>query len=236
MIKVFENNNIIMPFDVNNPGRNTEEFIITKVGKVSGHDYQKFEKGKDSKIVYMTADEYINECINNIFKSNYESTVTNAVDMNTVYKYVFDMKHGDIFPIPYLNYVNHQQEGRHRMLAFKLLNGEDAKAPVLVIFETNASEDEIKDYCKRKWGKADPYWVDYIKRALGLLDEEELEPDLDDEIVPDNLDNIDDLISDELDDDFDKTIEMISQKSGMSKEEIMDLDPLSLSRLLSKYW
>lgn len=113
MLKVIESdNNIIMPFNIGTPGRQAEDFLIGKVGNVTSHDYQKFEKGKDSKIVHMTADEYINECIDNIFHSNYEAVVNNAVDTNTVYKYMFDMKHGDVFPLPYLNYVNNTQEGR----------------------------------------------------------------------------------------------------------------------------
>ena len=49
MIKVFEDNRIIMPFDLNNPGRFVSEFTTEKVGKVNGHDYQKFEKGKKRK-------------------------------------------------------------------------------------------------------------------------------------------------------------------------------------------
>ena len=65
---------------------------FSNVGSVSGHDYMKFEKGKDSKITYMTGDEYIQHCIEDIFKSDYNATVTFAIKDYKVHEYADLMK------------------------------------------------------------------------------------------------------------------------------------------------
>lgn len=236
MIRVInENNKLIMPFDLSKPGRQTEEFLTAKVGNVSGHDYQKYEKGKDSQVVWMTCDQYIDKCINDIFDSTYEATVTNAVAQDKVKEYAQAMRDGSIFPVPYLNYVTNNQEGRHRLFAFKMINGPDAKAPVLVIKPTeDVSDEEIEDYCKRRWGS---YWEDffdtlkdrYNKSNEDENNEEDLEVD-----DSEDIDDIDDLdnISDE--DDLDNTLQYLSDKSGYSVEEISD-DFGLFTRLLRKY-
>ena len=109
MIKLYitESANPSNVFD--NDSRETYGDLInpnSKVGNVTTHDYYKFEKGKDAILSYMTADEYIDKCINKVFKSNYTKTVTNAVDWDKVNEYAELMKKGTKFPTPYLDYVN----------------------------------------------------------------------------------------------------------------------------------
>lgn len=52
-----------------------------------------------------------------------------------VEKYAENMKEGDVFPLPYLDYADNLQEGRHRALAFEKAFGEYKEFPVMVITE-----------------------------------------------------------------------------------------------------
>lgn len=229
---IVENNNIIMPFDVNNPGRYTDEFITDKVGNVSGHDYKKFEKGMDSKIVYMTCNEYIQRCMKDIFNADYDATVTNAVDRKRVNEYANDMKNGDIFPLPYLNYVSLNQEGRHRMIAFEKINGKSAKAPVLVIFPTETNDEEIKKYVNDKWGSYDEEgWIRYIKGRLNMLEDdkdEEIDSEDDSELYLN-------YTSDEDENNEEDEIEFLSKKSGLPVDKILGLNSTEFMKLVRKY-
>lgn len=144
----------------------------SKVGKVSTHDYYKFEKGKDAIINWLTADEYIDKCIRKIFRSNYNSVVTNGVNQEVVNKYAELMKNGTKFPTPYLDFTGYRgQEGRHRALAFKQAFGDDAEIPVIEIYPTHVTDDEIYDYCKQRWG--DGYqWFGYVASGLGRTEQD----------------------------------------------------------------
>lgn len=213
-----------------------------KVGKVTLRDYYTYEKGKAGIIKYMTADEYIDNCIHKIFHSTYDRTITNAVDMEKVSEYADKMRRGVLFPMPYLDYTTNQQEGRHRALAYKQAFGSDAEFPVLEIYPTDVTDDEIYNYCTRKWGNGD-MWFEYVAYGLGRTKKEvcdylgkpyKEEPN---EYEPDDLDNIDDLIANDIDidDDYDDTIKELSQKCGKSVEEIEKLDAYSLTMLLKRY-
>ena len=90
-------------FDVNNPGNYVAEYTTEKVGNVSGHDYKYFEKGMDGRLTTMTCDEYIQHCVDDIFKTSYEGVVR-WVDEAKVHEYANHMKQGETFPIPYVNY------------------------------------------------------------------------------------------------------------------------------------
>lgn len=199
-------------FDVSNPGRYVKEFLYDeKVGKVSAHDYKKFEKLLDGNIEYMTGNEYIRHCIDDIFGSSYDQVVTKAVDKDKVQEYADLMRSGTTFPICYLDYVYHQQEGRHRALAFREAFGDAAKMPVLVIQKTSESTpiEEIWDYCERRWGNNADFFFNTIAQNIGkseyeintfLGKETEQEPDedfyVDDDEIEDIIGNmeLDDLI------------------------------------------
>jgi len=236
---VFDNNSRQTYGDLINPN--------SKVGNVTTHDYYKFEKGKDAILSYMTSDEYINKCIYDIFKSNYDKTVTNSINWDKVDEYAELMKQGTKFPTPYLDYVNAGQEGRHRALAFKQAFGEDAEMPVIELYPSNPTLDEIYEYCTQKWHNGEQ-WVEYVAPKFGYttkeiydyLGKEYIEPEPEeDEVEPDDLDNIDDLLDDEdlIDDDGDMS-EFFDFCSKQLNRDINDLDDLSMTEIdkMMKKW
>ena len=207
-------------FKLNNTGNSVGDVISNEpLGNVRERDYFKFEKGRDGIITYMTADDYINHCIHDIFNSTYDKTVTYAVDWDNVDKYAEAMKKGEKFPLCYLDYVTNNQEGRHRALAFKQAFGEDAEMPVLEIYPTNVTDDEIAEYIENN-----------------EVSEEEQS------IEPDNLDNIDDLIDIDITDDgsddidLDDFVDFVNKKSNKRITSIDDLDAYDLSKWLDKYY
>lgn len=142
--------------------------------KITKKDYYKFEKGKDCKLVYMTGKEYLEKCAKDIFGTDYDSAVTNNawVSQESVNAYAEAMKRGEVFPLCYLDYASHSQEGRHRALAFIKAFGENEKMPVMEIHKTNVTDEEIEDYCNRAYGGTD-YWFDYVKyEKLGYKNKE----------------------------------------------------------------
>ncbi len=151
-------------FDLSNPGNYVQEYMEDfKVGKVSGHDYQKFDKGRDSKIVYMDADHYIDYCARNIFHSS-RDYVMEPVEEDKVHKYANAMKEGNTFPVPYLDFIYEQQEGRHRALAFAEAFGDKAGFPVLIIYKAEPTLDEIYEYVNKRFGST--YDENYLKSAF----------------------------------------------------------------------
>lgn len=139
-------------------------------------DYMKFEKGVTSEIIEMTAKEYFDSIDKYIYRNPYAGVVPRKVDA-----YAEDMKNGDKFPMPYLNYSDVYgpgQEGRHRMLAMAKAFGNQTKAKVLVVTDADPSDDEIMEYAKKKVPE-DPQWAfDYVKSKFRKEEIEE-EPELD---------------------------------------------------------
>ena len=228
-------------FDLQNPGNYVNEYLNETVGRVSGHDYKYYEKGMDSKITYMTCDEYIDKCINDVFHSSYESVVTNAVDDAKVHEYAKRMLMGDTFPVPYLNYVDEQQEGRHRAFAVKEAFGADAEFPVLEVFKAEPSLPMIQNYCRTKtnnnsmgdmlmpeiagrWYSQKTIY-DYLGWPYEGPEEEDTEKPVEEEEL--ELDNIDDLDDDIL-------LEDIANIAGISVDELDDLDAAEFARLVDK--
>lgn len=234
----------------NNNSRETYGDLInpnSKVGNATTHDYYKFEKGEDAILTYMTGDEYINKCIYDIFKSNYNKVVTNSVDWNKVDKYAELMKQGVKFPTPYLNYTNAGQEGRHRALAFKQAFGDDAEMPVIEIYPSNPTLDEIYEYCETRWQDAEQ-WIEYVAPKFGYntkeiydyLGKEYIEPEeSEDEIEPDDLDNIDDLLDDDDlisdEDDMSGFFNFVSKKLNKPINSIDDIPNDKFNNLLMLY-
>ena len=236
-------------FDVNNPGNYVAEYTTEKVGNVSGHDYKYFEKGMDGRMTTMTCDEYIQHCVDDIFKTSYEGVVR-WVDEAKVHEYANYMKQGETFPIPYLNYVDEQQEGRHRAFAFKEAFGANAEFPVLEVFPVKKPPMElIKDYCMRKVkdsrmaslmmpeiaGKW--YTQKEIYDYLGMPYEDDTGEDENsaedysesnvnslDDINLDNVDNIDDEI----------LLEEMADIAGISVDDLDELDAADFARLVDK--
>ena len=230
-------------FDLSNPGNYVAEYTTENVGKVSGHDYKYFEKGMNGRMTKMTCDEYIQHCVDDIFKSSYEGVVR-WVDEAKVHEYARHMKQGETFPIPYLNYADGQQEGRHRAFAVKEAFGADAEFPVLEVFPVKKPPlDIIKDYCIRKYGNERQavmmmpeiagrwYTQKEIYNYLGwdYTDDAE-DSDTADEDLPESIDELDDLdnIYDEI------LLDEMSDISGLTVDELDDLDAADFARLVDK--
>lgn len=143
----------------------------------STKDYYKFEKGVEGHIEYMTASEYLDQCSSYVFGGD----AYKGVIGDKVLKYAEDIRSGDKFPLPYLNFSSvygPSQEGRHRMLASAKVYGEDEKFPVLVVTGSDPTDKEIMEYAKKKL-PSDPQWAfNYVKSKFSKEEVEE-EPELD---------------------------------------------------------
>lgn len=223
-------------FDLNNPGRYVEQFTTDRVGNVSGRDYQYFEKGQDGAIVWLTCDEYLNACVHSIFESDWDSTVTNAVNRATVHRYAREMLQGDTFPVPYLNHATRQQEGRHRACAVKEAFGPDARFPVLEVYPSHPSLEAIEDYTIRKC-RDKPIGRQLMPEIAGKWysqreiydylgwDYQEPEPEPEPASTSDNeWEDIPDEI----------LLEEMAQEAGVSVEELDNLDAAQWARLVQK--
>jgi hypothetical protein len=186
-------------------------------------------------------------CIYDILKSNYNKVVTNSVDWDKVDKYAELMKQGVKFPTPYLNYTNAGQEGRHRASAFKQAFGDDAEMPVIEIYPSNPTLDEIYEYCETRWQDAEQ-WMEYVapnfgyttKEIYDYLGKEYIKPEeSEDEIEPDDLDNIDDLLDDEDlisdEDDMSGFFNFVSKKLNKPINSIDDIPNDKFNNLLMQY-
>ena len=142
-------------FDINATSIESVDSLFdpnSKAGRITKNEYLKYQKGKNAKITYMTADEYIKKCADNIFGGSIEDVINGMDDPKDVDKYAESMKNGDVFPVPYLNYANHRQEGRHRALAFKKAFGSRAKMPVIEVTDTdNVSDEEWENYQRKRY-------------------------------------------------------------------------------------
>ena len=222
-------------FDINNPGNYVAEYTTEKVGKVSGHDYKYFEKGMNGKLTTMTCDEYIQKCVDYIFNSSYEGVVR-WVDEAKVHEYARHMKQGETFPIPYLNYADKQQEGRHRAFAFKEAFGANAEFPVLEVFPVEKPPlDIIKDYCTRKYGNERQAVMMMPEIAGKWYTQKEIYNYLDIDYDDEDEKLSDDIELDDLDDiDEDILLEDMADIAGISVDELDDLDAADFARLVDK--
>lgn len=122
-------------FDMSTTGMSMyDNFLNEKDAK-----YMKYNKKKLGEVVYMSPDEYIKRCAYDIFEKSDLSGTLNAVNNELVDTYANMMKDGTKFPIPVLNYAEHEQEGRHRAMAAKKLGIN--KIPVLMITNYDINAD-----------------------------------------------------------------------------------------------
>ena len=109
------------------------------------------QKNRTGEVVLMTPEEYVQECADKIFKGRvtpkeliaqrYASKTED--DTLLIDKYIADMKHGDKFPLCYLNYPSSAQEGLHRMIAAGEAFGWSTKFPVLVVTAYDSHAEEV---------------------------------------------------------------------------------------------
>ena len=131
-------------------------------------EYYKFEKGMCSKIVYMTAKEYMDSISKYVFndKDTYDAIINEKVDI-----YAEELKNGVKFPLPYIDFINCEQEGRHRMLASAKAFGKNIKFPVLHIYPTQTNEKEISRYVNNAYPNDIDWATKYVMCQLGMYDE-----------------------------------------------------------------
>jgi hypothetical protein len=93
--------------------------------------YQREEKGKEGTIEYMTPDEYINRANRNRKEKPPLEQEYQMIESGLVEKYKKMTEAGSKMPLPYIDTINHEQEGRHRAMVAKAMGIE--KIPVLII-------------------------------------------------------------------------------------------------------
>lgn len=79
--------------------------------------YMETHKNRTGKIVMMTPEEYYQECATKVFTTSSDKLKVQRCTNDLVDKYAQDMKSGDKFPLLYINYSDHDQEGLHRIMA-----------------------------------------------------------------------------------------------------------------------
>lgn len=95
-------------------------------------DYAKQHGYNGCFIASMSPDEYMDRCSKQIFSSPIEDTHDGMENKDNVHKYAELMKNGTKFDMPYLDTLNHGQEGRHRAMAAKELGIKEI--PVLYLY------------------------------------------------------------------------------------------------------
>lgn len=121
--------------------------------------YMQKSKNRTGEIVYMTPTQYYEECAKNIFEGTtvYELKRQRKANSEFITQYKADMIAGDKFPLCYLNYADHGQEGLHRMMAAGEAFGWDTKFPVLVVRAVDNKVEELHNIWR--------YWVDAVYDA-----------------------------------------------------------------------
>lgn len=109
---------------------------------IPGHkenDYMRKNKNLVGEIVMMSPKEYYEKCSREIFRGRHSvddlkrnrKSDGQGEAIEDLKKVITEKKRK--FPLPFLNYTEHGQEGLHRMMALGELFGWDEKFPVLVI-------------------------------------------------------------------------------------------------------
>ena len=113
-----------------------EGFTLDKTSNSFGDEYLQNGKGR---IVEMSPREYLERCAYEIFHNGTMESTMGAVDEKTTDKYAEQMKNGEKFDLPYLNYKDMGQEGRHRAVAAYKAGIETM--PVLIIGDPKHRKD-----------------------------------------------------------------------------------------------
>ena len=137
-------------------------------------------KGKTATVVEMSPDEYMERAYRQIFKKPSKRGSAFAEIPETsekVTQYAEAMRNGEKFPLPYLDYTNAGQEGRHRALAAKMA-GID-KIPVVVIDDATNPKSIIEDVAEMTAKNADETAEAAARQPYAMVDEvaEGIEPD-----------------------------------------------------------
>lgn len=96
---------------------------------------KKYENWK-GEIVWMTMEEYLKECA--LLQNTTYADQLNFIIERKVDYIAAKMQNGTKFDMPYLNYIDNEQEGRHRVMAATELG--QTEIPVLVLYEDDEEE------------------------------------------------------------------------------------------------
>ena len=127
--------------------------------------YMQKSKNRTGEVVYMTPEQYYEECATKIFRDTSVESLKQQRRRNGEYieQYKDDMLAGDKFPLCFLNYADNSQEGLHRMMAAGEAFGWDTKFPVLVVYAVDDRVEALNDLW-RDWvnavGDAEEYRYD----------------------------------------------------------------------------
>lgn len=120
----------MLPFDLTNDGNasivNMTDTTPGAVGKKSLKEYAETEKGESNSVILMRPQDYLN--ILKFYGNLNDDLESNMRAESSTAKYADDMRNGDKFPVPYINFrydesgalVLGGQEGRHRAIAAQM--------------------------------------------------------------------------------------------------------------------
>jgi len=110
----------------------------------------------DGEIKWMTKEKYLEEC-SKLQKTSYSDQLRYVIDKK-VQRIMEEMNNGVKFDMPYLNYVENQQEGRHRVVAADNLG--QKYIPVLILSSEEYDDEDISIELSDMVGK----WDDLVER------------------------------------------------------------------------
>lgn len=153
--------------------------------------YKQKAKNRTGEVVLMSPNQYYEDC--SLYGFSHVVSVDNLKSQRRANSSSVDwlteqLDQGKKFNLPYINYVDHAQEGLHRMMVLGDKYGWDTKFPVLVI---RAYDQKIEDEWK-KIGELDDFTQHLFKHICN---------DAADDIVrkyPSCPDNFTELLHDEI--------------------------------------
>lgn len=126
-------------------------------------EYMQNHKNRTGEVVMLSPNEYFSECANKVFSNSSVEDLKRqrSYDKDLNAQYAEDMKSGDKFPLCYINYADHNQEGLHRMMVAGDLYGWDTKFPVLVVNVYDEHIEHIRElaYETSKFIDHDFFWI-----------------------------------------------------------------------------
>lgn len=110
-------------------------------------EYLYNKTGTVGKVVMMSPQKYYEECATKIFNTSVDKLKRSryAEEETLIHLKNVLTRYGKKFPLPFLNYADHQQEGLHRMAVIGDMFGWDHEVPVLIVnYKSKEDEKRIK--------------------------------------------------------------------------------------------
>lgn len=107
--------------------------------EVLRNDPNRYLKNIQGEIVNMSPEEYLNQCAK--MQGTTLEKQKHYINKDNVNKLIQAVKQGSKLNLPYLDYVNKQQEGRHRVYAAELLGYETIPIAIFKPIQNNNNDD-----------------------------------------------------------------------------------------------